>query len=69
MDKTNLELFKQALEEAISNRFDKMVEECSEEIIFSERHLRAMHTIIYGSINQEEELREPEETLSKRGDG
>ena len=69
MDKTNLELFKQALNEAVSNQFDKAVQECSEEIVFSQRHLRAMHTIIYGSINQEEDLREPEETLSKRGDG
>ena len=51
MAKSNLELFKQALNEAVSNKFDKMADECTEEIIYSERHKLAMRTIIYGKID------------------
>ena len=51
MDKSNLELFKQALNEAVSNKFDKMADECTEEIIYSERHKLAMRTIIYGKTD------------------
>ena len=51
MDKGNLELFKQALNEAISNKFDKMADECTEEIVCSERHKLAMRTIVYGKAD------------------
>lgn len=51
MDKSNLELFKQALNEAVSNKFDKMAEECTEEIAYSEKHKLAMRTIIYGKAD------------------
>lgn len=51
MDKSNLELFKQALNEAISNKFDKMAAECTEEITCSERHKLAMRTIVYGKTD------------------
>ena len=51
MDKSNLELFKQALNEAVSNKFDKMADECTEEIVYSERHKLAMRTIIYGKAD------------------
>ena len=51
MDKNNLELFKQALNEAVSNKFDKMAEECTEEIVYSERHKLAMRTIVYGKAD------------------
>ena len=51
MDKSNLELFKQALNEAVSNKFDKMADECTEEIVCSERHKLAMRTIIYGKAD------------------
>ena len=51
MDKTNLELFKQALNEAVSNKFDNMAASCTEEIICSEKHNLAMRTIIYGKTN------------------
>lgn len=51
MDKSNLELFKQALNEAASNKFDKMADECTEEIVYSERHKLAMRTIIYGKTD------------------
>ncbi len=51
MDKSNLELFKQALNEAVSNKFDKMADECTEEIVCSERHNLAMRTIIYGKAD------------------
>ena len=48
MDKTNLELFKQALNEAVSNKFDNMVARCTEEIVCSEKHNLAMRAIVYG---------------------
>ena len=51
MDKSNLELFKQALNEAVSNKFDKMADKCTEEIVCSERHKLAMRTIIYGKAD------------------
>ena len=51
MDKSNLELFKQALNEAVSNKFDKMADECTEEIVYSNRHKLAMRTIIYGKAD------------------
>lgn len=51
MDKSNLELFKQALNEAVSNKFDKMADECTEEIVYSDRHKLAMRTIIYGKAD------------------
>ena len=51
MDKSNLELFKQALNEAVSNKFDKMSDECTEEIVYSERHKLAMRTIVYGKAD------------------
>ena len=51
MDKSNLELFKQALNEAVSNKFDKMADECTEEIVYSEKHKLTMRTIIYGKAD------------------
>ena len=51
MAKSNLELFKQALNEAVSNKFDKMADECTEEIVYSEKHKLAMRTIIYGKAD------------------
>lgn len=51
MDKTNLELFKQALNEAVSNKFDNLAAGCTEEIVCSERHKLAMRTIIYGKTD------------------
>ena len=51
MDKSNLELFQQAINEGLSNKFDKMAAECTEEIVYSERHKLAMRTIIYGKTD------------------
>ena len=51
MDKSNLELFKQALNEGVSNKFDKMAAECTEEIVYSDRHKLAMRTIVYGKTD------------------
>lgn len=56
MDKSNLELFKQALNEAISNKFDKMADECTEEIVYSEKHKLAMRTIVYGKTDNKRVL-------------
>lgn len=46
-----MELFKQALNEAVSNKFDKMADECTEEIVYSDRHKLAMRTIVYGKAD------------------
>ena len=51
MDKSDLELFKQALSEGVSNKFDKMAAECTEEIVCSEKHNLAMRAIVYGKAN------------------
>lgn len=51
MDKSNLELFRQAINEGLSNKFDKMAAECTEEILYSDRHKLAMRTVVYGKSN------------------
>ena len=56
MDKSNLELFKQALNEAVSNKFDKMADECTEEIVYSDKHKLAMRTIVYGKTDNKRVL-------------
>ena len=56
MDKSNLELFQQAINEGLSNKFDKMAAECTEEIVYSDRHKLAMQTIIYGKANTKRTL-------------
>ena len=56
MDKTNFELFKQAVNEAVSNQFDKLAARCDEAIICSEKHNLAMRTIVYGKIKQTRKL-------------
>ena len=50
MDKSNLELFKQAISEGLSDRFDSVVDSCTEEIVCSEKHKLAMRTIVYGKV-------------------
>lgn len=56
MDKSNLELFKQAISEGVSNRFNKLSAECTEEITFSDKHKLAMQTIIYGKTSTKRTL-------------
>ena len=51
MDKSNLELFKQAISEGLSNKTDRIASDCSEEIVCSEKHTIAMRTIVYGEID------------------
>lgn len=51
MEKTNMEIFQQALEDAVSCQFDDLVAACDEEIVFSKRHLLAMHAIVYGKAD------------------
>ena len=48
MKKSNLELFKQALNEGLSNRIDRTVNECTVKIKPSKQHTLAMRTILYG---------------------
>lgn len=51
MNKKDLELFRQAIDEGISNRFDKLAAACTEEIVCSEKHNLAMRAIIYGKAD------------------
>ena len=48
MDKTNEALFKQAINEALTNKFQRMADACDEEIVCSRRHRKAMRAIING---------------------
>lgn len=48
MDKTNEALFKQAINEALTNKFQRMADACDEEIVCSRRHRKAMHAIVSG---------------------
>lgn len=56
MDKSNLELFKQAISEGLSEKFDSIVDNCTEEIVCSDRHKLAMRTIIYGKADTKKAL-------------
>ena len=51
MDKSNLELFKQAVSEGLSKRFDNVADSYTEEIECSENHKLAMQAIIYGKTD------------------
>ena len=51
MNKKDLELFRQAIDEGFSNRFDKLAAACTEEIVCSEKHNLAMRAIIYGKAD------------------
>lgn len=51
MTKNDLELFKRAVSEGLNNRFDSVVNECTEKIVYSEKHRLAMRTIIYGKTD------------------
>jgi hypothetical protein len=48
MDKSNLELFKQAISDGLSKKFDSVVNSYADEIVCSEKHRLAMRTIVYG---------------------
>lgn len=48
MYKTNEELFKQAINEALTNKFQRMADACDEEIVCSRRHRKAMRAIVNG---------------------
>lgn len=54
MNNTNLELFKQALLEGVSNRIDREIESCTETIVCSKRHKAAMKRIINGKYKESE---------------
>lgn len=51
MDKSNLELFKQAISEGLSQKFDSVVDSYTDEIVCSEKHNIAMQTIVYGKAD------------------
>ena len=45
-------LFKQAINEALSNKFQRMIDDCEEEIVCSRRHKRIMKAIVYGNATK-----------------
>lgn len=49
---TNEELFKRALNEGLSRRFDRELNSCSEEISPSKEHLAIMQAILKGEITE-----------------
>lgn len=53
MEKSNLDLFRQAINEGLSNRFDNVANSYTEKIICSEKHNLAMRTIIYGKADRQ----------------
>ena len=56
MSKSNLELFKQAISEGLSNKLDSVANSCTEEIVYSEKHNLSMRTIVYGKIGTKQAL-------------
>lgn len=48
MDQTNEALFKQAINEALTNKFQRMADACDEDIVCSRRHRKAMRAIVRG---------------------
>ena len=56
MDKNNLELFKQAVSEGLSQKLDSVVDSCTEEIVCSKRHELAMRTIVRGKVDTKRTL-------------
>jgi hypothetical protein len=52
MNKSDLELFKQALSEGLSESFDSVVDGYTGEIVCSKRHELAMRTIVYGKTSE-----------------
>lgn len=57
-NKTNEELFKQALIDGVNMRIDRELAACEEEVVFSRRHMRAMRRILKG--------KEPLNPISKK---
>ena len=51
MDKSNLELFKQAISDGLSKKFDSVVNSYIDEIVCSEQHNFAMRTMVYGKTD------------------
>ena len=49
MSNENEILFKQAINEALSNKFQREIDTCDEEIVCSRRHMRIMRAIVYGN--------------------
>ena len=47
-NKTNQELFKQALVEGVNKRIDREIADCNEEITYSRRHIKNMARIVNG---------------------
>ena len=53
MNKNDLELFKQAVTEGLSNRFDNVANSYTDELVCSEKHNLAMRVIVYGKADDQ----------------
>ena len=51
MEKSNLDLFRQAINEGLSNGFDSVANSYTDNIVCSEKHMLAMRTIVYGKAD------------------
>ena len=56
MNNENLELFRAAIKEGLSNRVEETARRCGDDISYSERHSLAMRTIIYGKYQRQRAL-------------
>ena len=57
-NKTNQELFKQALVEGVSRRIDREIAACDEEVNYSRRHIKNMERIVKG--------KKPKKSINKK---
>ena len=51
-NKTNQELFKQALVEGVNRRLDREIATCDEEITYSRRHIKNMEYRVFNVRSQ-----------------
>ena len=51
MNDNRIGLFKQALNEGVSEKIDSIVNSCSEKVVCSRKHMLAMRTLVYGKSN------------------
>ena len=58
LDKSSFELFKQAIEEGLSYKFDSIADSYTEDIVCSEKHKLAMRTIVYGKLENAPEKKQ-----------
>ena len=56
MNKSNFDLFKQAISEGLTQKIDSVISEYNEKVVYSEKHELAMRTIVYGKCEKSRTL-------------